>query len=63
MAKTERVFIETSEAATILNRATNTVRRYFSLIRAVHNKQPRSRITIQEFCEYFEIDRNTLNLS
>jgi len=63
MAKTERVFIETKEAAIILNRSAKTASRYFSIIRDAYNKSKRSRITIQEFCEYFELDRNTLNLS
>jgi hypothetical protein len=63
MATIERKFIETKEAEVILNRSNSTVLRYFALIRDTYNKSKRSRITIQEFCEYFELDRNTLKLS
>lgn len=55
----QAIFIETKDAAIILNRSISTVRRLFKNIRVAYAKPQDSRIQVEEFCAYMDIKPET----
>lgn len=55
-----RIDIKSDEIALLMGVAENTARRYMREIKKVYDKKKHQKITITEFCEYFDLPYKTV---